>query len=858
VAAPSWILHVACCVAPMLARPAFATQPKPSAGPNQKTTQARTDQYGDPLPDGFQMRLGTVRWQAWGQYLSFSPDGRRILVCNTDQVTTIDGDTGRELARTRLQRQEQKTGHIRVAFSEDCKTVATFESGLKKIRFWEVASGKLVREFEALASAAVSFVWSRDGSRIVLADYKGGFYLWDAVTGTRLELADARPGKRDHTVWADISPDSRFVAIAVADEFIQIWDQRKNQKVHQFNVRSGAMGFTPDGKSVACFAYGQNEIKFWNVATGEEQPSIKLGSAHPGDLIDISSDGKLVAVKSNAGVSLWSVAARKLLKTMAASVSEWLSFSPDCKKLACFNGSAISMWDIASGRELNPRPGHAAALEEVVFSPDGKILASADRDEKALVVWDARTAKQLSMKLPALYGTPCFSADGKLLVTGASQPGIGIWDVGRSKQVHLLSDPKWKRLGFHDRLDCRFSQDGKRLGMLRHGGRKGSELWLWDLDPGSVLARRSLSGCLDGCFSPDCRLVALSLLERDRSHGVERWLCIQEAVSGRDRFKMSIGHIAHLAFSPDGKTLAAIRHKAVTSPEPTGPKKTTTEISDEREFCIWEVATGKERFCFAPKGSYRFAWSSDSKHLGTVDSDQAYIWDAITGREIARIPLPQGYFPLRCFAVSPDARTVAMGMGDTSILIRDLSSRLARAGFPDKDLEPQELERLWADLVSPDAAKAHQAVWRLVAGAPKAVAFLSTRMQPLAEKDLKAFKQWVADLDSPSFAVRTAADKNLRRSLFDAESVMREALQKKPSLEARQRLELILGAPFDEPSEALAHLRALEALEHIGNKEARQLIERLATGTPRARLTQEATASLERLAFRAPRETSGR
>ena len=82
---------------------------------------------------------------------------------------------------------------------------------------------------------------------------------------------------------------------------------------------------------------------------------------------------------------------------------------------------------------------------------------------------------------------------------------------------------------------------------------------------------------------------------------------------------------------------------------------------------------------------------------------------------------------------------------------------------------------------------------------------------------------------------------------------MRETLQSKPSLEVRQRLESILATPFDAPCEALVQLRALEALEHIGNPEAKQLIEKLATGASRARLTQEAKASLERLANRLPK-----
>ena len=60
----------------------------------------------------------------------------------------------------------------------------------------------------------------------------------------------------------------------------------------------------------------------------------------------------------------------------------------------------------------------------------------------------------------------------------------------------------------------------------------------------------------------------------------------------------------------------------------------------------------------------------------------------------------------------------------------------------------------------------------------------------------------------------------------------------------------------------LRALRAVEVLEHVGTPEARQVLEGLTQGAPEARLTQEAKASLERLARRpaspTPAGSSGR
>src|SRR5262249_3958615 len=110
----------------------------------------------------------------------------------------------------------------------------------------------------------------------------------------------------------------------------------------------------------------------------------------------------------------------------------------------------------------------------------------------------------------------------------------------------------------------------------------------------------------------------------------------------------------------------------------------------------------------------------------------------------------------------------------------------------------------------------------------------------------------IAALDSDQFEVRDRAAKELQQLGELAAPAMRKALAARPTLEVRRSLEALLDEVERQTlsSEQLHAQRALEVLEHIGSPEARRVLEALAEGAPGARLTNEAKASLQRLAAR--------
>ena len=138
---------------------------------------------------------------------------------------------------------------------------------------------------------------------------------------------------------------------------------------------------------------------------------------------------------------------------------------------------------------------------------------------------------------------------------------------------------------------------------------------------------------------------------------------------------------------------------------------------------------------------------------------------------------------------------------------------------------------------------------RLVASGDRAVAFLEKKLQSTKPPDISRIKRLITELDHEQFDVREAAVRELEKLGESAEPAVRMALAGKPSVEAKRRLEGVLNRleSIRLSPETVQLIRAVEALESIGDLESQRVLKKLAAGPPEWRLTQGARAAVRRL-----------
>jgi WD40 repeat protein/energy-coupling factor transporter ATP-binding protein EcfA2 len=374
-----------------------------------------------------------------------------------------------------------------------------------------------------------------------------------------------------------------------------------------------------------------------------------------------------------------------------------LVFSPDGKTIASASfDNTIKLWS-QDGKLLNTFSGHDNWVRSVVFSPDGKTndvvtyvafspdgktIASASQD-RTIKLWnrDNNQSKTFLNHSEPIWSL-VFSPDGKMIASASQDRTVKLWNL-ESKRVQTFSGHS------EDVNSVAFSPDGKTIASASDD--KTIKLWSRE---GQLLT--TLSGHSDAvwsvAFSPNGKTIA--------SAGADQVIKLWQNSKDEELIAPAShsGQVDSAVFSPDGKTIASASvdktiklwnlegkvlntlsgHKNIVWNVAFSPDgKTIASASDDKTIKLWNLEGQELKTISGHSGGVTYiAFSPNGKTIASASRDKTIkLWN-LEGQELKTI---SGHSDVVWkVAFSPDGKTIASASRDKTIKLWNLDGLLLK------------------------------------------------------------------------------------------------------------------------------------------------------------------------------------
>jgi WD40 repeat protein len=182
----------------------------------------------------------------------------------------------------------------------------------------------------------------------------------------------------------------------------------------------------------------------------------------------------------------------------------------------------VKLWDSATYKEIITLKGHSNEVNSLAFSPDGKTIASASKDN-TVKLWDRATGQEIITLPSERYANNghsnwvwwvSFSPDGKIIATASADHTVKLWDRATGQEIITLNGHS---NAVHSAV---FSPDGRTIA----SGSADKTVKLWNLYP-KHLKNLIISGSLKDLMNYSCNWLRPYLESNPNVSDRDRTLC---------------------------------------------------------------------------------------------------------------------------------------------------------------------------------------------------------------------------------------------------------------------------------------------------------------------------------------------
>jgi WD40 repeat protein len=531
-----------------------------------------------------------------------------------------------------------------------------------KMQFWDVSQlpPKEVRVVAYPFDSKTAL--SHDGKQAATVSREGKHVgVWD-LTRDRAVRHAVLEGPM-HIEVLLYSPDGKRLVAKGQGPEVQVWRlDAPPAPPRGLKARKGwasGMAFSPEG-SILAVGNGERLVQLWDV--GPDEPHEKLSFEIKGESktdtarrLAFSADGKMLAISTGeGGLELWDLSGTPRLLAQQEGqgwAMESLCCTPDGRTVFGGQHTRLRSWEATEDKlkDRAPPRGHVASPGSLDFSPDGRWLLSAGGEDLG-ILWDLSGNEPVeTCRLPKIGWRALFAPDGKSFVAGTQEPTL--WDLSGAKPRQQT------QLGRHwyGPVGMAFSADGK----LFASGSQSPTLRLWEMGGEKSRMRTELAEKDGGAsanhlaFSPDGRLIAAG--QHWGSRKLRLW---RVEATGVRELKLLPIEAQQVAFAPDGRTLALSQDRAIhlldlSSPVPL--VRDTLLVGDIDEM----------------GGVIDLHFSRDGKQLlGVGPGHDLVLWDPAKATKLRQWKFPG---EVSAAALAPDGRHLAVGLSDGRINVLRLA-----------------------------------------------------------------------------------------------------------------------------------------------------------------------------------------